>query len=104
MICLLRRARRCFAVKGAGAGVLMAWCIAGGVLGLKASGLVGCLANEIPFMTPVRCSEERLWIRSIAACFDTVALANPNLINRPCGVLSDQRFRIGGDAFEHGQV
>ena len=53
MICFLRRARRCFAVSGAGAGVLTAWCIVGAVRGVNASGLVGCwtLANEIPFMT-----------------------------------------------------
>src|SRR6266567_8821880 len=71
MICFLRRARRCFAVSGAGAGVLTAWCIVGTVLGVKASGLVGCwtLANEMPFMITLRCSEKGLWIQLIAASF-----------------------------------
>jgi hypothetical protein len=52
MICFLRRARRCFAVKGVGAGVLTAWCIGGAALEVKASELVACLtlANEIPFI------------------------------------------------------
>src|SRR6266581_7740819 len=69
MICFLRRARRCFAVSGAGAGVLTAWCMVGPVLGVKASGLVGCwtLANEIPFMITLGCSEKQLWIQPIAA-------------------------------------
>src|SRR5438445_13487633 len=71
MICFLRRARRCFAVSGAGAGVLTVWCIVGAVLGVKASGLVGCwtLANEIPFMVTLGCSEKGLWIQLIAASF-----------------------------------
>src|SRR5437762_4949543 len=53
MICFLRRARRCFVVTGAGAGVLTAWCIGGAVRGVTASELVACLtlANEIPFIT-----------------------------------------------------
>src|SRR5882724_12284134 len=65
MICFLRRARRCFAVKGAGAGVLTVWCIGGAGVGMKGSALVGCLtlANEIPFMTTVGCGEEQLWIQ-----------------------------------------
>src|SRR5439155_8157449 len=71
MICFLRRARRCFAVRGAGAGVLTAWCMVGAVLGVKASGLVGCwtLANEIPFMITLRCNDKGLWIQLIAASF-----------------------------------
>src|SRR6266480_957435 len=71
MICFLRRARRCFAVRGAGAGVLTAWCMVGAVLRVKASGLVGCwtLANEIPFMITLRCSDKGLWIQLIAASF-----------------------------------
>src|SRR6266480_405009 len=74
MICFLRRARRCFAVKGAGAGVLTALCMAGAVLGVKGSGSVGCLtlANEIPFTTTLGCSEKRLWIQLIAACLDEI--------------------------------
>ena len=71
MICFLRRARRCFAVSGARAGVLTVWCIVGPVLGVKASGLVGCwtLANEIPFMIALGCSEKGLWIQLIATSF-----------------------------------
>src|ERR1043166_4470275 len=71
MICFLRRARRCFAVSGAGTGVLTVWCIDGPVLGVNALGLVGCwtLANEIPFMIALRCGEKRLWIQLIAASF-----------------------------------
>src|SRR5205814_9292971 len=71
MICFLRRPRRCFAVSGAGAGVLTVWCISGTVLGVKASGLVGCwtLANEIPFMITLGCNENGLWIQLIATCF-----------------------------------
>src|SRR5438094_10625231 len=71
MICFLRRPRRCFAVSGAGAGVLTVWCISGAVLGVKASGLVGCwtFANEIPFMITLRCSQKGLWIQLIAASF-----------------------------------
>ena len=71
MICFLRRARRCFAVSGAGAGVLTVWCIVGPVLGVEASGLVGCwtLANEIPFMIALGCSENGFWIQLIAASF-----------------------------------
>src|SRR5206468_12478713 len=71
MICFLRRARRCCAVRGAGTGVLTVWCIVGAVLGVKASGLVGCwtLANEIPVMRTLRCSEKGLWIQLIAASF-----------------------------------
>src|SRR5438093_627046 len=74
MICFLRRARRCFAVKGAGAGVLTALCMTGAVLGVKGSGSVGCLtlANEIPFTTTLGCSEKRLWIQLIAACLDEI--------------------------------
>src|SRR5437660_12210651 len=73
MICFLRRARRCFAVSGAGAGVLTVWCI-GGVVGMKASALVGCLtlANEIPFMTTVGCCEVRLWIQLVTASLHDV--------------------------------
>src|SRR5436190_22868657 len=76
MICFLRRARRCFAVSGAGAGVLTAWCIVGAVRGVNASGLVGCwtLANEIPFMTTLGCAEKPLWIQLIAASFDAADL------------------------------
>src|SRR5947208_16606534 len=76
MICFLRRSRRCFAVKGAGAGVLTALCMAGAVLGVKGSGPVGCLtlANEIPFMTTLGCSAKRLWIQLIAACLDEIDL------------------------------
>src|SRR4029450_7532036 len=68
MIWFLRRARRCFTVKRAGAGVLTAWCIGGAVLGVKASELVACLtlANEIPFITILGCSEERPWVQIIA--------------------------------------
>src|SRR5438067_3967940 len=71
MICFLRRARRCFAVSGAGTGVLTVWCIEGPVLGVKALGLVGCwtLANEIPFMITLRCSESGLWIQQFSASF-----------------------------------
>src|SRR6266508_1701676 len=76
MICFLRRERRCFAVKGAGAGVVTAWCIGAAVLGVKASELVACLtlANEIPFITILRCAEERLWIQLIAVSLDEVGL------------------------------
>src|SRR6266571_7328954 len=76
MICFLRRARRCFAVRGAGTGVLTVWCIVGAVLGVKASGLVGCwtLANEIPFMTTLGCAEKPLWIQLIAASFNDADL------------------------------
>src|SRR6266478_5722569 len=100
MICFLRRERRCFAVNGAGAGVLAVWCIAGAVFGVKAS--VGCLtlANEIPFMTRLRCSQERLWIQQIPASVDDVtrvcqfgaisAVASANLVNRPRRVLRNQ--------------
>src|SRR6266496_2077747 len=116
MICFLRRARRCFAVKGAGAGVLTALCMAGAVLGVKGSGSVGCLtlANEIPFTTTLGCSEKRFWIQLIAACLDEIdfvcqsdglaPLANPNLLNCPCGVLCDQRLRIGCRALQRGNV
>src|SRR5207247_1005684 len=78
MICFLRRARRCFAVKGAGAGVLTVWCIGGGVLGMKASALVGCLtlANEIPFMTTLRCGQARLWIQLITASVQDAELCS----------------------------
>src|SRR6266508_4098017 len=76
MICFLRRERRCFAVKGAGAGVVTAWCIGAAVLGVKASELVTCLtlANEIPFITILRCAEERLWIQLIPVSLDEVGL------------------------------
>ena len=69
MICFLRRDRRCFAVSGKGTGVLTAWCIAGPVLGVKTSGLVGSwtLANEIPFMMTFGCSKKGLWIQLIDA-------------------------------------
>src|SRR6266480_2782523 len=79
MICFLRRARRCFAVKGAGAGVLTAWCMAGAVFGVKGSGSVGCLtlANGIPFMTTLGCSEQRLWIQVIVTWTRLVLSANP---------------------------
>src|SRR4051812_31473357 len=101
MICLLRRPRRCLAVKGAGAGVLTAWCMAGAVRAVKASGSIGSftLANEIPFMTKLRCSEEVVWIRLITAFFHevdfvcesrvTAALPSLNLLNRPRRVLCD---------------
>jgi hypothetical protein len=77
----LRRARRCFAVKGAGAGVLTVWCIGGAVLGVKASELVACLtlANEIPFMTTLGCTEQRFRIQLVAVSLDTSALS----ANRP---------------------
>src|SRR5204862_6345653 len=48
MICFLRRARRCYAVTGAGAGVLTVWCI-GRVVGMKPLSLVGWLAFAIEF-------------------------------------------------------
>ena len=100
MICFLRLVRRCFAVKGEGTGVLTAWCIGGAVLGVKASELVACLtlANEIPFITILRCvggtaldsinyslNELGLfpWVRR------TDALSRPNLVNRPFSVLGD---------------
>src|SRR5216117_926635 len=96
MICFLRRARRCFAVRGAGTGVLTVWCIVGAVLGVKASGLVGCwtLANEIPFMTTVGCGQERLWIQLISISLDPAnrtdfSAARPNLTNGPLRVLRD---------------
>src|SRR6266446_3841708 len=78
MICFLRRARRCFAVSGAGAGVLTVWCIVGPVLGVKASGLVGCwtLANEIPFMTTLRCGQARLWIQLVTASVQDAELCS----------------------------
>src|SRR5882672_9753190 len=76
MICFLRRARRCFAVKGAGAAVLTAWCIGGAALGGKASELVACLtlANEIPFITILRCAEERPWSQLIAVSVNELGL------------------------------
>src|SRR4029077_10286975 len=82
MICFLRRARRCFAVKGAGAGVLTAWCIGGAVLRVKASELVACstLANEIPFITILRCAGERPWIQLIAPRMSSVL--SPNATGR----------------------
>ena len=100
MICFLRRARRCFVVTGAGAGVLTAWCIGGAVRGVTASELVACLtlANEIPFITILRCAEERPWIQLITSLneLDLVpwvrradALPRPNLVNRPFSVLDD---------------
>src|SRR6266513_5654672 len=101
MICFLRLARRCFAVKGEGAGVLTAWCIGGAVLRVKASELVACLilANEIPFITILRCAEERLWIQSIAFSRNELGpdpqmgwadfVSRPNLLNRPRRVLRD---------------
>ena len=51
--------------------MLTVLCIGGPVLGVKASGLVGCwtLANKIPFMITLRCSEKGLWIQLIAASF-----------------------------------
>src|SRR5436189_6410789 len=62
MICFLRRPRRCFAVSGAGAGVLTVWCISGTVLGVKASRMVGCwtFANEITLMIKFGCSDKEL--------------------------------------------
>src|SRR5207245_3961208 len=101
MICFLRLVRRCFAVKGEGTGVLTAWCIGGAVLGVKASELVACLtlANEIPFITNLRCAEDRPWIQLIAVSLNELglvpkwgradALSRPNLVNRPFRVLSD---------------
>src|SRR5438094_8603750 len=76
MICFLRRARRCFAVKGTGAGVLTDWCIVGAARGVNASGLVGSwtLANEIPFMTTLGCAEKPLWIQLSAASLDAADL------------------------------
>jgi hypothetical protein len=76
MICFLRRARRCLAVKGEGAGVLTAWCIGGAVLGVKASELAPCLtlATEIPFITILRCAKERLWIQLIAVSLNEFGL------------------------------
>src|SRR5580704_13165406 len=100
MICFLRRARRCFAVKGEGAGVLTAWCIGGAVLGVKTSELVACLtlANEIPFII-LRCAEERRWIQLIAVPLNELGLVSPmrrpdsvsrlNLVNRPFRMLRD---------------
>src|SRR6266487_1245102 len=100
MICFLRRARRCFTVKGTGAGVLTAWCIGGAVLGVKASELVACLilATEIPFITILRCAEERPWIQLIAVSLNgsvcppmgrADSVSRPNLVNRPFRVLRD---------------
>src|SRR5713101_1019134 len=101
MICFLRRARCCFEVKGAGAGVLTAWCIGGAALGVKASELVACLtlANEIPFITILRCAEERPWIQLIAVSLNELGLvpqmgrvdsvSRPNLLNRPFRVFRD---------------
>ena len=76
MICFFRRARRCFVVTGAGAGVVTVWCIGAAAVGMKASELVACLtlANEIPFMTILGCGQERLWIQLIAASLDGCAL------------------------------
>src|SRR5437762_4468178 len=110
MICFLRRARRCFTVKGAGAGALTVWCIGGAVLGVKASELVACwtLANEIPFISILRCAGERLWIQSIAVSLDETSLvrtdsvSRPNLVNRPLRVLCDQRLWIGRGALKRG--
>ena len=101
MICFLRRARRCLAVKGAGAGVLTVWCIGGGVVGMKASALVGCLtlANEIPFMTTLEMRPGaaldsinygvRAGCRSLLPMAQTGSLARSNLLNRPFRVLCD---------------
>src|SRR6266480_49675 len=110
MICFLRRARRCFTVKGAGAGALTVWCIGGAVVGLKASELVACwtLANEIPFITILRCVWEPLWIQSIAVSLDetrlvrTDSVSRPNLVDRPFCVLCDQRLCIGCGALKRG--
>src|SRR5207244_13547504 len=70
MICFLRRARRCFAVRGAGTGVLTVWCIVEAVLGVRASGVVGCwtVAIEIPLVITLRYGKQGLWIQLIAAC------------------------------------
>src|SRR6266487_6916000 len=78
IICFLRRARRCFAVKGAGSGVLTVWCIGGRVVEMKASALVGCLtlANEIPFMTTLRCGQVRLWIQLITVSVQDAELCS----------------------------
>src|SRR5437667_10031123 len=81
MICFLRRARRCFAVKGAGAGVLTVWCIGRAGVEMNASALIGCLtlANEIPFMTNVVCGEEQLWIQ-----FNTDTLHDVECLFQSC--------------------
>src|SRR4029453_25799 len=102
IICFLRRARRCFTAKGAGAGVLTAWCIGEAVLGVKASELVACLtlATEIPFITILRCAEERPWIQLINCSLPECArsrprmgradsVSRPNLVNRPFRMLRD---------------
>ena len=43
---------------------------------MKTSELVGCLtlANEIPFITVLRCAEQRLWIQLTAVCLDEAGL------------------------------
>ena len=45
---------------------------------MKTSELVGCLtlANEIPFITILRCAEERLWIQLIAVSLDEAGLVS----------------------------
>jgi hypothetical protein len=77
MICFLRRARRCFTVNGAGVGVPTVWCIGGAALGVKASELIAflTLANKNPFITILRCAEERLWIQLIVVSLDDARLA-----------------------------
>src|SRR5947207_15778122 len=59
MICFLRRARRCFAVSGAGGGVLTCWCIVGAVRGVNAFGIVGywSLSYVNTFMTTLHCDK-----------------------------------------------
>src|SRR5581483_1398916 len=101
MICFLRRARRCFVVKGAGAGVLTAWCIEGTVLGVKASELVACFdsCKRNPVHNNLRCTGEWLWIQLIGVSADKpgpgplIGQANSvsrlNLVNRPLRVLRD---------------
>jgi len=53
------------------------WCIGGAALGVKASELIACLtlANKIPFITILRCAEERLWIQLIVVSLDEARLA-----------------------------
>jgi hypothetical protein len=70
--------------------VLTVWCIGGAVLGVKASELVACLtlANEIPFITILRCSKEQGWIQSIAVALDEAGVAPQWVGLIPC------RYRI----------
>ena len=81
---------------------------------MKTSELVACLtlANEIPFITILRCVEEQLWIQLTAISLNMASRCNPkaptdfvsrsNLLDRPFRMLRDQRLEIACRAFKRG--